>query len=117
MTGETWFDSPTAGLIGGIGGGLIGVWGAVFGSLCSLLIPRGQGKRLLLGSMVVQAVLGVAVLLTGVTALALGQPFFVWYGLLVGGVLMTLLGCAFFFTLRRRYRAVELRKMQADELR
>lgn len=116
MTGEPWFDGPTAGLVGGIGGSLIGVWGGVFGSLCGWLVPKGRGKGFLLGSQIVQAVLGVALLLTGVTALAMGQPYHVWYGFLLSGVLMTLLGAMFFFTLRKRYRDTELRKMRADEL-
>lgn len=117
MTTEPWFDGPTAGLIGGIGGSVLGVMGGVFGSLCSWLIPKGRGKALLLGMTVAMAVLGVACLLAAATALATGQPFAVWYTFLLPGFLLTILGGVFFFVLRKRFRDVELRKMHAEELR
>lgn len=116
MTTEAWFDGPTAGLIGGIGGSALGVLGGVFGSLCSWLIPKGRGKALLLGMTVAMAALGVGCLLTAATALATGQPYAVWYTFLLPGFLMTLLGTMFFFVVRKRFREVELRKMHAQDL-
>lgn len=117
MTGEPWFDGPTAGLIGGIGGSALGVLGGVFGGLCGWLVPKGRGKDLLVGMTVAMAVLGVGCLLTAATALATGQPYAVWYTFLLPGFLSALLGTIFFFTLRKRYREVELRKMHAQDLR
>jgi len=117
MTGEPWFDGRTAGLVGGIGGSLIGVLGGVFGCLCSWLVPKGRGKGLLLGGLAAMGGIGVACLLTAATALAMGQPYHVWYGFLLAGVLLTVLGGVFFGVLRKRYRAAELRKMHASELR
>lgn len=117
MTGEPWFDGPTAGLLGGIGGSVIGVLGGVFGCLCAWLVPKGQGKGLLMGAMAVTGGFGVACLLTAATALATGQPYHVWYTFLLPGGALTLFGVLFFFVLRNRYRETELRKMHASELR
>jgi len=117
MTGEPWFGDRTAAWIGGIGGSAVGLCGAVFGCLCSWLVPKGRGKGLLMGAMAVQFVVGVALVLAGATALATGQPYHVWYVLLLPGLVTAVLGGVFFFVLRKRYRDAELRKMHASELR
>ena len=117
MTGEPWFDSRTAGLVGGIGGSLIGVLGGVFGYLCSWLVPKGRGKGLLLGGLAAMCVLGVACLLTAATALAMGQPYHVFYPLLLGGGIVTLVMGGLLPVLFAGYRRAEARRMQAQDLR
>jgi hypothetical protein len=59
---------------------------------------------------------GVGALVTGLVALACGQPYGVWYPLLIGSFPLAVLASVFVFVARHRYRQVELRKMQAEEL-
>jgi hypothetical protein len=67
-------------------------------------------------ALVAGAGVGVLLLLFGLVALAAGQPYAVWYPCLLLGLLLSVLGTVFVFVMRNRYRQVELRKMQADEL-
>jgi peptidoglycan/LPS O-acetylase OafA/YrhL len=116
MTAEPWYDLNTQIWLGVAGGVFGGLWGSALGVLAGLLIPKGKGKRLIFGLLWVGLVLGVASGVAGVVALVSGQPYGVWYPLLLGCVPLTPLAVVFLFVVRHRYRQVELRKMQADEL-
>lgn len=116
MSAEPWIDPRTMVWIGSIGGCVIGLWGAAIGTAGSYLVPKGKGKGLVISSLVLAGFVGVLILSFGVTALAFGQPYSVWYpGVQLGG-LLSALAIPFVFVMRNRYRAVELRKMQAEEL-
>lgn len=116
MVTEPWVDPRVMIWAGSIGGSLVGLWGGLFGSLCGRLVPKGKGRRWLLGSLYVQVAVGVAALLSGLVALFAGQPYAVWYPGLLLGVILTATGVPFIGMLRHLYREAELRKMQADEL-
>jgi hypothetical protein len=116
MTAEPWFDPRAMVWVGSVGGSLVGLWGGVFGALCSGLVPKGRGQSFLIGSLYTQIAVGVAALLFGLVALAAGQPYVIWYPGLLLGVLLAGLGVPFVFALRQQYRQFELRKMRADEL-
>lgn len=117
MTGEPWFAGEHAGLIGGIGGSVIGLMGGVLGSLCGWLVPRGRGRRVVLGILAGMCAFGVGCLITAGVAWATGQPYHVWYVFLLPGVLTAVLGGVLSAVMRRRYVEVELRKMHASEMR
>ena len=85
-----WWSPPQGGMIGGILGGALGVLGGLVGVLCSL----GRGRRLVLGALAAMAAVGSASAVAGAAALALGQPYEVWYPLLLPGVLAAVLGIA-----------------------
>jgi hypothetical protein len=82
-----WWTSQEAGLIGGIGGSAIGVFGGILGATIGLLAPRGIARPLVLGAQIAMAALGVVLLGAGVYAAATGQPYHVYYPLLLGGLL------------------------------
>jgi hypothetical protein len=52
-------------------------------------------------------------LAVGLVALALGQPYAVWYPLLLMGVLDPVLAFSLLPSARRRFEEIELRRMRA----
>lgn len=112
-----WFDARSSAMIGGIGGSVGGVLGALVGTSAGVLAPQGKGRRFVLGTMMVGAGLGVASLLTGIVAVILGQPYHVWYPMvLLGAVLGGVMG-GLIPVVRRRYMEAEQRRLDADALR
>lgn len=116
MTAEPWFDPSQAYLFGAVGGPLVGLWGAALGIMGGLLVPKGRGKPLVFGLLGLGVVAGVVAGAAGLTALLTGQLYAIWYPFTLCGGLLTALSVPFVFIMRHRYRQVELRKMQADEL-
>lgn len=104
-----WWNTRQAGLFGGIGGTLVGLFGALIG----LLAAKGQAPRFVLGLTAVAIVAGLAVLLLGVAAFVRGQPYAVYYPPLLLGGITTLVCGSSLLVVRRRYRNLELRKIQA----
>jgi hypothetical protein len=90
--------------------------GAVIGAAGDFLVPKGKAKGLLMTALVAGARLGVLICLFGLAAVVSGQPYAVHYPGLLLGSLLSGLAIPFVFVMRNRYRQVELRKMQADEL-
>ena len=104
-----WFSNRSAGMFGGIGGGLLGVWGA----LISVLSARGKARAFVLGSANLLVAIGIASLIGGVVALATSQPYAVYYTLLLIGVIVTAVVGKLRSTLAARYEQLELQRMQA----
>jgi len=103
QTGSGW-SYQTAGIVGGA---LIGGLGA----LIEWLAARGKAQRFVVNAVRVLIGVGVAFALGGLAAVALRQPYGVWYALLLLGVLVVVI---FPFRLRSyqdRYREFELRRM------
>jgi hypothetical protein len=102
-------SSRTAGIVGGVGGVLIGCLGA----LTEWLAVRGKARRFVVNAVRVLIGVGVASALGGLAAVALRQPYGLWYALLLLGVLVVVI---FPFRLRSyqdRYREFELRRMSS----
>jgi peptidoglycan/LPS O-acetylase OafA/YrhL len=77
---EPWFDpNRWAWLPGTVLGSSIGLWGALTGAL----VPQRRGRAVVFGLGLLLAVLATASVAAGVTALATGQPFAVWFFLAV----------------------------------
>jgi hypothetical protein len=108
-----WWTEQTAGLIGGIGGSICGILGAMIG----ILGGTGKARRFVLALTATLVVLGVACLVLGVIAWSLGQPYGVYYLILLGGIILTAVCGGNLPTLRRRYEQIELRKMAAMDAR
>jgi hypothetical protein len=104
-----WWSAESAGLIGGAAGSAVGLFGALAGTLCSL----GRGRHLVIGGLLALGSSGLALLAVGVAALALGQPYEVWYPLVLLGVLDPVLAFSLLPTARRRFEAAGLRRGQA----
>ena len=113
MRSGAWWGGRMAGLIGGGLGTLIGCLGGLVG----LLAGRGKARRFVLAAMSGLIVLGVVVTGVGIAAVAMGQPYAVYYPLLLAGGLSAILPAAMFPTIRKRYAERELRKIQAADAR
>jgi hypothetical protein len=106
---SAWWSGHHAGLLGTIGGSALGIVGAVVGWLGS----TGRAKGFVLNTLQGVAWVGIGVLLLGAVAFLGGQPYGVYYPLvLLGGISATL---GFFLprSLSKRYEDLELRRMQA----
>jgi len=115
---EPWFDPNQFGAwYGSIAGSLGGLMGGVVGVLAGTLVPRGKGRRFLLGLMVTFVVLGIAQFAFGMYALAMGQPYGIWYGPVLCGAVTTIVVGTLIPVIRARYREAEVRRVEAEGLR
>jgi hypothetical protein len=107
-----WWTDRQGGLIGGIGGGTMGLLGAMIG----ILSGAGRGRSFVIGLLVALTVIGAVALATGIYALARGQPFGVFYPLMLGGGLPAVICGGLIPTTRKRYAQIELRKIAAADV-
>ncbi|MCE5301994.1 MAG: hypothetical protein LLF97_02660 [Planctomycetaceae bacterium] len=104
-----WWNGRAGGWIGGVGGSILGLLGATIGILSGL----GKARRFVLVLTTTLAVLGMVSLVVGLVAVVLGQPYAVYYPLLLGGTILAAVFGGNFPMLHRRYQQIELRKMAA----
>jgi hypothetical protein len=104
-----WWSDRQGGLVGGIAGGSLGVLGALVGGLAG----TGRARRLVLGLLKFMIAASAAALLLGGAALAMRQPYGVYYPLLLMGVIGVAVPAGLLGTLRKRYEQLELRRMSA----
>lgn len=110
---EPWFEAARYAWIPGTAlGCLAGVWG----SLVGIFARKGRAKVALvtMGFALVGA--SLLCLVAGVVALAAGQPYGVWYGLGLGGLIGTLVVGINLPVVMNVYRQAEQRKLSADDL-
>ena len=110
---EPWFN-PSA--YAWIPGAALGCLGAVAGVLCGVLAPRGKAKPLVFGLFVGCIVACAILLVAGVTAYFVGQPYGIWYGLGWPGLLGLCIFPGLLPVMRRTYTAAEIRKLQARDM-
>lgn len=104
-----WWDEQTAGWLGGIVGGSLGILGAIYGFSAGL----GYALRFLLSLSLVMACVGVITFFVGVGAAVSGQPYHVYFlPLLIGGVMACVFGCNY-PAIKRRVEQVEFQQMSA----
>jgi hypothetical protein len=106
-----WWSERTAGLVGGIGGGVLGIMGGFIGWLSW----RGRARSLVLGLMYGMFAIGIITLVLAGISLSASQPYPVYYPLLLGGGLLTLLSLVGLPSVRKRYEQIELQKMSAAD--
>ena len=111
---EPWFNP---GLAGGLLGGGVGVLGAVYGCVVGVLAPRGKGRTFVMALHWATIALGAVFLVAGIGAAVAGQPYGVWYALLLPGVILVVLMGAFTPVIKQRYHQAEHRRLQAEEIR
>ena len=112
-----WWSQQDAGLIFGIAGVAVGVLGTVFGFVVGIFGRRGKLKRFAFALVALGLFAGASSLTLGLVALWLGQPYHVYYGLLLmGGILLVVLGSNLPVVIRV-YRSAEQRKLKAEEFR
>ena len=115
---EPWFDPNTFGALfgsiaGGVGGSLMGGWGGLAGWLA----PKGRARGLIYGMWGAFMVLGAAMLTFGLYALAVGQPYGIWYGPTLTGGLSLFLMSVLFPVVRKRYAEADARRIEAEAIR
>jgi hypothetical protein len=110
---QTWFDPNQYAWIPGTAYGVIA---GVMGGLVGWLVPRGRARELILRGWFTLWAVGVALLICGIVALMSGQPWGVWYGLLLPGAIGTLVVGANSLVILKTYRAVEERRLAAKDL-
>lgn len=106
-----WWDDRTAGWIGGIEGTVVGILGGVIGTLAGM----GKARRFVLGLAWTLVVYGAISEVLGLVAVLESQPCAVYYPLLLGGLILTLVFGSLMSTIRRRYAEVELQKMRVRD--
>ena len=107
-----WWSNRTGTWIAAIGGTICGCLGALIGTLTSLGIARRCVLALSLGIVV----FGVACLALGSVALSVSQPYAVYYPLLLGGGICTIVFGALLPQIRQRYQQIEIRKMASMDM-
>ena len=107
--GVAWFDDRTAGLLGAVLGSSLGIWGAMIGFLAS----RGKARLFAIASANVILVVGIVTLVFGGVAAALGQPYSVYYTLLLIGALVVIIIGLLRRNLAKVYEAAELKRMRS----
>jgi hypothetical protein len=110
---QAWWSSRQSGLIGGILGSFAGILGGVLGCLAG----SGKARRFVLLTHKSMIALGWILLAFGIVAVANGQPYHVWYPLLLGGGLATVIFWALLPIVRKRYNDLELRRIASVDVR
>lgn len=106
-----WFGLRTAVYAGAGGGALLGLLGALFG----LLARRGQARALVLGGLGAFFLAGLVSFGLGIFALIHGQPYAVYYTLLLFGGILTVVSASLWPNLCKQYNANELQKISAAD--
>ncbi len=115
---EPWCDPNTFGMMYGvIGGGLGGTLGGLLGAAAGFLAPRGRGRGLILGGMAFFVAIGVIQAVLGLFALTSGQPYGIWYPMLLCGFIMAVVIGCLIPVVRARYAQAEHRRIEAEAIR
>jgi hypothetical protein len=109
---DGWWGSRTSGWMGGVGGAIVGLFGAFIGWASS----RGNRLGLALVSAWALAGVGVALLCAAVVAVVLSQPVSVWLVPCVLGVVAAVAAVSALPTIRRRRADAEDRLLRAQEI-
>lgn len=106
-----WFSSQISGLIGGLLGCALGLWGAALGIVAGKNAAQGKRRGFVLNGMKGSIVVGVLLLAVALVALLTGQPYHVWYPPLLLGGIMTFLFAFLYPGMLRQYQRAEAQKM------
>jgi ABC-type spermidine/putrescine transport system permease subunit II len=112
-----WWTASQAGVMGAILGGGGGTLIGLLGALTGVLAPRGRGRAWIPGMFLVLGVCGALALGAGLGGLALSQPMHVWMILVQMGVIVGGLGFGLGAVVRRVYARMDHRKLDAASLR
>lgn len=110
---QPWFDPN---LYSWIPGTALGCAAGLLGGLTGWLAPQGKARRPIVRSWIALWVGCWVLLAAGFLALAQHQPYGIWYGLLLPGVIGTAVLGGNLPVILKRYREVELRRLAAKDL-
>lgn len=112
-----WWTMQESGLVGAIVGGGLGGGFGIFGGIGGALATKGRARKAVTAIYLTFTAIGILLALTGILAVAIGQPYHVWYPLLLCGGILSVLGAGLYPAILARYRAAERRKLDANEIR
>ncbi|HEX4602601.1 MAG TPA: hypothetical protein VH724_01285 [Candidatus Angelobacter sp.] len=104
---EPWFDPIRYSWITGVTFGAIAL---ALGALAAWLVPKGKAKGFIVSSWVGLWAAAIILLITGIVAFHDQQPWGVWYGLLLPGIVGTAVVGGNLFVILKRYHEVEHRQ-------
>lgn len=116
MTTAPWFDVTALAWIGPGLGILEAAWGGVIGLLGYYLVRKGRARGFVYAYLWAGLAAAVVFLGGGVIALISGQPPIVSTSLAIFGSPLLVAAVLSLINVTNAYRAVELRRMQAQEL-
>lgn len=109
---NAWWSEEQAGGLGG----LLGVVGGTLGALIGILTGIGRGRSFVFTLINLALITSAISLTAGVVALTKSQPFIVYYPLLLYGGLTAFVFGLNLRGIKRRYSAIELRKMESIDV-
>jgi hypothetical protein len=109
---DPWFDPN---MWAWLPGTALGVAGGLWGSLAGALGSKGKARSLIWGGYWLLLGVGVIVLAASVLALIDGQPYGVWYALLLPGALSLLVIAPLGYVVKTAFRRADEMKMRAQE--
>jgi hypothetical protein len=83
---EYWFNPN---MYAWIPGALLGVFGGIFGAVAGTFAPKGKFKKTVIALLICMIAASLILLCLGIIALLAKQPYGVWYGLGLPGVIGT----------------------------
>jgi len=104
-----WWSMRTSGLVGGIAGAVLGILGAMIGILSGM----GQARTTVIGIGWSVLVFGLICLGVGIVALVTTQPYYIYFPLLLTGIVCSGTTGLILPTIKRRYADAELHRMSA----
>ena len=110
---EPWFDPNVWSWLPGT---LSGVLTGGYGAFAGWLAPRGAARKWVLGAHCALLALSAAMLVFAIAAFLAGQPYGIWYGFGLPGVVGAGLLTLRYPVIRQRYRDAELRRSMAADL-
>ena len=108
---EPWFDPS----MGWVFGTALGVAGGTLGGLSGALASTGRGRTFVMLGFRVGLVACSIMLIAGVAAFLVGQPYGVWYALGAPGLIGLVVFGSLTPIMARRYREEEARRMAARD--
>lgn len=110
---EPWFDPNHYAWIPGAAFGLAA---GLMAALVAWLVPHGRARNFVTRAWFALWAISVALLIVGAVAYLRGQPWGVWYGLLLPGAIGTLVVGGNSFVILKRYSDIERRRVAAKDL-
>ena len=108
---DEWWSEIEAGWFGGLMGGTLGIAGGILGTLAGL----GRARSLVLTASLAFACFGATALLAGIAAVTGGQPYHVYFPLLLGGAVMAFVFGINYPAMKRRYDGITARQHYASD--